>query len=125
MEHRRKLYRWRPGETAWHYTGLEDQGELPPIDGKGFTLAASHPYSLDATSGNIIYVGKREGGLFRSLDNGDTWNDITESLAFPFGYFKEIVFAGSLIITDIAMYLVLGISFNGLYFNGYGSHAFA
>ena len=86
MEHRRKLFRWRPGETAWHYTGLEDHGELPPIDGKGFTLAAS---------GNIIYAGKREGDLFRSLDNGDTWNAITESLAFPFEYFKDIVFAGA------------------------------
>ena len=86
MEHRRKLFRWRPGETAWHYTGLEDQGELPPIDGKGFTLAAS---------GNIIYAGKREGDLFQSLDNGDTWKDITDSLAFPFEYFKDIVFAGS------------------------------
>ncbi|MXZ00422.1 hypothetical protein F4Y93_07160 [Candidatus Poribacteria bacterium] len=86
MEHRRKLFRWRPGETAWHHTGLEDQGEHPPIDAKGFTLAAS---------GNIVYAGKRGGDLFRSLDNGDTWSDLTESLAFPFGYFKEIVFAGS------------------------------
>ena len=86
MEHRRKLFRWRPGETAWHHTGLEDQGELPPIDSKGFTLA---------TSGDTIYAGKREGDLFRSLDGGDTWNNITENLAFPFGYFKEFVFAGS------------------------------
>ena len=86
MEHRRKLFRWRPGETKWHYTGLEDRGELPPIDSKGFTLAAS---------GDTIYAGKREGDLFRSLDGGDTWNDITENLTFPFAYFKEIVFAGS------------------------------
>ncbi len=86
MEHRRKLFRWRPGETAWHYTGLEDQGELPPIDGKGFTLAAS---------GNTVYAGKREGDLFQSLDNGDTWKDITDSLALEFEYFKDIVFADS------------------------------
>ena len=86
MEHRRKLFRWRPGETVWHYTGLEDHGALPPISGKGFTLAAS---------GDTIYAGKREGDLFRSLDSGDTWNDITESLAFPFAYFKDIVFVGS------------------------------
>ena len=33
--------------------------------------------------------------LFRSLDGGDTWNDITESLAFSFAYFKEIIFIGS------------------------------
>jgi len=96
MEHRRKLFRWRPGETAWHYTGLEDQGEFPPIDGKGFTLAVS---------GNIVYAGKREGELFQSLDNGDTWNDITENLAFPFEYFKDIVFAGSTVYisTDIGV----------------------
>lgn len=86
MEHRRKLFRWRPGETTWHYTGLEDQGKLPPIDSKGLTLAVSE---------NVVYAGKREGDLFQSLDNGDTWNDITENLAFPFTYFKEIVFAGS------------------------------
>lgn len=86
MEHRRKLFRWRLGETAWHYTGLEDSGELPPIFGKGFTLAASD---------DTIYAGKREGDLFRSLDSGDTWNDITEILAFPFAYFKDIVFVGS------------------------------
>ena len=86
MEHRRKLFRWRPGEMKWHYTGLEDLGELSPIEGKGLTLAVSR---------NVVYAGKREGNLFRSLDNGDTWNDITENLAFPFAYFKEIVFAGS------------------------------
>ena len=96
MEHRRKLFRWRPGETAWHYTGLEDRGELSPIDGKGFTLAVS---------GNVVYAGKRGGSLFRSLDNGDTWNDITENLAFPFAYFKEIVFAGSTVYvsTDVGI----------------------
>ena len=96
MEHRRKLFRWRPDETAWHHTGLEDHGELPPIDSKGFTLAASR---------NIVYAGKREGDLFRSVDGGDTWNDVTEDLAFPFGYFKEIVFAGSTVYisTDVGV----------------------
>ena len=86
MEHRRKLFRWRPNETEWHYTGLEDQGKLSPIEGKGLTLAAS---------GNTVYAGKREGELFLSLDAGDTWIDVTENLVFPFGYFKEIHFAGS------------------------------
>lgn len=85
MEHRRKLFRWRFGETAWYYTGLEDQGE-PPLYGKGFTLGAS---------GNVVYAGKRDGHLFQSLDNGNTWRDITESLAFPFTYFKDIVLVGS------------------------------
>ena len=94
MEHRRKLFRWRPGETEWHYTGLEDQGKLSPIEGKGFTLAAS---------GNTVYAGKREGALFLSQDSGDTWRDITEKLAFPFGYFKEILFAGSTVYVSTDM----------------------
>ncbi|MCY3549938.1 MAG: sigma-70 family RNA polymerase sigma factor [Candidatus Poribacteria bacterium] len=95
MEYRHKLYRWRRGETAWHYTGLEDSGflTLPDESAKGLTLGVS---------GDVVYAGKREGELFQSLDNGDTWNDITESLPFPFVYFKEIVFAGSTvyILTD-------------------------
>ena len=86
MEYKHKLYRWHRGETVWHYTGLEDQGGISPLEGKGFTLAVS---------GSTVYAGKREGELFLSLDDGDTWTDVTEQLAFPFGYFKEIRFAGS------------------------------
>ena len=73
---------------------MKDDGERSPIDGKGFTLAISE---------NVVYVGKREGDLFRSLDNGDTWKDITENLAFPFVYFKEIVFAGSTVYISTDM----------------------
>ena len=85
MEYRHKLFRWRHGETAWYYTGLEDQEGIPSIEGKGLTLAVS---------GSTVYTGKREGELLLSPDNGDTWTDVTENLAFPFGYFKEIHFAG-------------------------------
>ena len=56
------------------------------MSGKGFTLGAS---------GNVVYAGKRDGHLFQSLDNGNTWHNITESLAFPFTYFKDIVLVGS------------------------------
>ena len=94
MEHRRKLFRWRPGETKWHYTGLEDQGKLSPIEGKGFTLAAS---------GNTVYAGKREGDLFLSQDGGDTWRDITTNLVFPFGYFREMFFAGATVYVSTDM----------------------
>ncbi len=94
MEYKRKLFRWRRGETAWHYTGLEDSEGISPIFRKGFTLAAS---------GNTVYAGKREGELFLSIDGGDTWRDITENLPFPFGYFKEILFADATVYvsTDI------------------------
>ena len=86
MEYRHKLFRWRRGETAWHDTGLEDIEGTSPIYGKGFTLAVSE---------DTVYAGKREGDLFLSQDGGDTWRDVTENLVFPFGYFKEIRFAGS------------------------------
>ena len=87
MEYKHKLFRWRRGETTWHYTGLEDSGflTLPDESSKGLTLGVS---------GDVVYAGKRQGELFQSLDNGDTWKDITEILPFSFVYFKEIVFAG-------------------------------
>ena len=94
MEYRHKLYRWRRGETAWHDTGLEDHEGISPIEGKGLTLAAS---------GNTVYAGKREGTLFFSQDSGDTWRDATENLVFPFGYFKEILFAGSTVYVSTDM----------------------
>ena len=96
MEYRHKLLRWRRGETAWHDTGLEDQDGISPIEGKGLTLAAS---------GNTVYAGKREGDLFLSQDGGDTWRDVTANLVFPFGYFKEILFAGSTVyvLTDMGV----------------------
>ena len=94
MEYRHKLYRWRRGETAWHDTGLEDIAGISPIEGKGLTLAAS---------GNTVYAGKREGDIFLSQDSGDTWHDVTANLVFPFGYFKEILFAGSTVYISTDM----------------------
>ncbi len=97
MVYRHKLFRWRFGETAWHDTGLdlEDQDGNLPTREKGFALAAS---------GNTVYAGKRQGELFLSQDNGDTWNDVTANLAFP-GYFREIKFAGSTvyILTEVGV----------------------
>lgn len=94
MEYRHKLLRWRRGEIAWHDTGLEDHEGISPIEGKGLTLAAS---------GNTVYAGKREGDLFLSQDSGNTWRDVTENLVFPFGYFKEIRFAGSTVYISTDM----------------------
>ncbi|MXV72933.1 sigma-70 family RNA polymerase sigma factor [Candidatus Poribacteria bacterium] len=94
MEYRHKLYRWRRGETAWHDTGLEDIKGISPIEGKGLTLAVS---------GNTVYAGKREGDLFLSEDGGDTWRDMTANLVFPFGYFREMFFAGSTVYVSTDM----------------------
>ena len=106
----RRLFRWRLGEGARYGTGVEDtrvrsfkriaHGELvssgkdalvgvtmvQPDMNTGFQLAAS---------ANVVYVGKRDGHLLQSLDEGVTWRDVTASLPCGFASFKEITFAGS------------------------------
>ncbi len=96
MEYKHKLFRWRRGETKWHYTGLEDSGY--------FSFANAYAKALMlAVSGNTVYAGKRDGDLFQSLDNGDTWNNITANLAFPFRYFKDVLFGGGTIYVSTDM----------------------
>ncbi|MCG9131624.1 sigma-70 family RNA polymerase sigma factor [Candidatus Poribacteria bacterium] len=87
MEYNYKLFRWNPGETEWFYTGLEETIELSDDNvGRGFKLAVS---------GETVYVGKRDGQLWQSLDGGDSWNDRTANLPQSVKHFNQIVFAGS------------------------------
>ncbi len=87
MEYNYKLFRWRPGDSEWHDTGVEETGELSRE-----TLWRSFKIK---TLGETVYVSKRDGCLLQSLDGGDTWNDITSSLPLSVEHFKEIIFAGS------------------------------
>ena len=48
-----------------------------------------------AVFGKTIYAGKRNGHLFQSFDEGNTWNDVTTSLPFSVTSFNAIAFAGS------------------------------
>ena len=92
MEYNQKLFRWKPGMTEWLDTGLADAGEA--IDS---IAALEEQGSMDfkiAVSGETVYVGKRDGHLFQSFDEGDTWNDVTENLPFSVTQFKVIAFAG-------------------------------
>ena len=87
VEYQRRLFKWKPGESEWTNTGLIDLGKPPNADlRKGFKLAAS---------GKTVYVGKRAGQLFQSLDGGGNWKNITSNLPLRFTRFNEIVFVGS------------------------------
>ena len=105
VEYGKTLYRWRPGMNEWHNTGLVDKGEDPfaSLLSGPFDYSADVSTSYDtinamgfriAVSGSTVYVGKREGHLFQSFDEGDTWNDVTVDLPFSFEKFEAIVFAG-------------------------------
>ena len=87
VERKRRLLRWKRGESAWFDTGLIDTGKsVDESNDKGFKLAVSE---------EVVYVGKRDGNLFQSFDGGNTWKDLTANLPLHFKHFNEITFAGS------------------------------
>ena len=101
VEYGRRLFRWRRGEGEWFNTGLMDTVALPDdlgtlaLSDNLKTLADSMGDLALAVSGETVYVGKRDGHLFRSLDAGNTWKDLTSNLPLRFEHINEIVFAGS------------------------------
>ena len=87
VEYQRGLFKWRLGDPEWINTGLVDTSQVFYSDFRGgFKLAVS---------GETVYVGQRDGKLFQSLDEGNSWRDITPNLPLPFTRFKEITFIGS------------------------------
>ncbi len=108
MEYNFKLFRCKRGNTQWYDTGVEETGKLRYMEAaKAFKQEGLLGKEIDdilgtwiqgfklATSGNTVYVGKRDGHLFVSFDTGNNWIDLTSALPFPVRAFKEIVFAGS------------------------------
>ena len=94
MEYEQRLFRWKTGTTEWVDTGLINEGK-PSIDMIG---SANTPDSLPsnlAVSGSTVYVGKWDGHLFQSFDEGNTWNDVTANLPFSVVHFRAVTFAGS------------------------------
>ena len=89
--YKQRLFRWTRGESEWFNTGFNtgviDTGTA--VDDK-----SSDDFAL-AVSGETVYVGKSDGHLFRSLDRGNTWKDLTTRLPLRFEHFNEIVFADS------------------------------
>ena len=102
VEYRQKLFRWKPGMAEWHDTGLIDTAEFNfPFDySAGVSASMNLPDSMGfkiAVSGSTVYVGKRDGHLAQSFDEGDTWNDVTLDLPFPVTAFNALTFAGTTI----------------------------
>ncbi len=86
-EYKRQLFKWNRGDSEWTDTGLSDTTETPKgTHHNGFKLAAS---------GEVVYVGKRDGTLFQSLDSGKSWKNITPILPLHYTHLKEIIFAGN------------------------------
>ena len=89
VEYRRGLFKWKLGDPEWTNTGFVDTNPASYRKHRsGFKIAVS-----DET----VYVGQRDGHLFQSLDEGNSWKDITSSLPLRFTRFKEVTFIGSTI----------------------------
>ena len=87
-EQERRLFKWRLGDPKWTNTGLTDMSQ------QQFYETLNTELKL-AVSGETVYVGKRDGKLFQSLDEGSSWRDVTPSLPLHFTRFNEITFVGS------------------------------
>ena len=93
VEYDRRLLKWRVGDRVWTDTALVDLGEDPdPLFAEQYKLPEGFKI---AVLGETVYVGKRNGRLFQSLDGGRNWRDVTPNLPLNFTSFKEIVFVGS------------------------------
>ncbi|MDE0690296.1 MAG: sigma-70 family RNA polymerase sigma factor [Candidatus Poribacteria bacterium] len=88
IEYGGELYKWKLGDPEWTGTGLADDSYR---HGKNKTFREG--FKL-AVLGETVYVGKRKGQLFQSLDEGESWKDITSSLPLHFTRFKDMVFVG-------------------------------
>ena len=93
VEYAGELYKWKFGDPEWTSTGLVDDGyQYDEKFGEGFEFGKG--FKL-AVLGETVYVGKREGELFQSLDEGESWRDITSNLPLRFTRFNDMVFVGS------------------------------
>ena len=94
MEYNYKLYRWKPGDSWWIDTGVEEIGELRNDN-------MSHGFKI-AASGDKVYVGKRDGQLFQSLDCGTNWTNVTSDLPSTVERYHHVIISdfGVFIATD-------------------------
>ena len=98
IEYMRRLFKWTPGSIDVIDTGLTDTDKHIDDDtlDRGFKIAAS---------AETVYVGKRDGKLFQSIDGGNSWRDVTPNILSSFSQIKDIIFVGSTVYvaTDIGV----------------------
>ncbi len=87
IEYIGELFKWKLGDPEWTSTGLIEDNPL-------YSETSIAVFKL-AVSGETVYAGKWDGKLFQSLDEGESWRDVTPTLPLRFTHFKDIVFAGS------------------------------
>lgn len=85
VEYLGELFKWKLGDPEWTSTGLVEDHPL---------YRASEVFKL-AVFGETVYAGKWDGQLFQSLDEGESWRDVTPTLPLRFTHFKDIVLAGA------------------------------
>ena len=85
IEYIGELFKWKLGDPEWTSTGLIE-GNHSDTSIQVFKLAVSE---------ETVYAGKWDGQLFQSLDEGESWRDVTPTLPLRFTHFKDIVFVGS------------------------------
>lgn len=84
-ESNNNLYRWKQGALEWYDTRLADEiGNETPNNDSGLKIAAL---------AKKLYVGMHNGHLMQSLDEGETWTDVTSNLPFTVASFRTVVFA--------------------------------
>ncbi len=90
-----RLYRWSIGSLNWFDTGLttHDFKIGNEIVLNEFGTDHSTVYFEFAVSGKRIYVGKSNGRLIQSDDEGTTWTNITDHLPFKVDQYKDILFS--------------------------------
>ncbi len=92
MEFKNQILRWKQGENEWHNTGLIDENATDASKDVS-DLRELDKFKISVLE-KTVYVGMMNGHLMQSLDEGETWTDVTSNLPFTVESFKTVVFAG-------------------------------
>lgn len=96
VEYNHRLWRWKQGNSEWYDTNLFD--EKDPLDVPWSTNNIFDRIGIKiAVSDNTVYVGKLDGHLMRSANEGTNWIDVTEDLPFAVGHFKSVIISGNFV----------------------------